>query len=117
VYGTRGAKGEIVYTPQHIQMVQHREDKINEAIMILQANNDVIISLRSFYKRLLDLDDFELRANCKPAILEFAAQLDDMVYDSRMQIARASVLVKIAAERKNLVNLTKVVAESLTDSF
>ena len=111
VYGTRGARGEIVYTPEHIQMVQHREDKINEAIMILQANNDVITSLRGFYKRLIDVDDFDLRISCKSNILDFAAQLDDMVYDSKMQIARASVLVKITAERKSLVYLSAVVAE------
>ena len=88
-------------------MVQHREDKINEAIMILQANNDVIISLRNFYNRLIELDDFELRLSCKRNIMEFAGQLDDMVYDSKMQIARASVLVKITAERKNLVRRTQ----------
>ena len=86
-------------------MVQHREDKINEAIMVLQANTDVITSLRNFYKRFFDdLDDADsIKTSCKAATIEFSAQLDDMIYDSKMQISRANVLVKIAADRKNLV--------------
>lgn len=76
--------------------------------MVLQANTDVIISLRNFYKRLLDLDDVDpISKSCKPETVDFATQLDDMIYDSKMQISRANVLVKITADRKNLVYHTR----------
>ena len=83
--------------------MQRREDKINEAIMVLEANTDVVTSLRDFYKRLVENKDFDLKAKCEEDIIAFAAQVDDMIYDSKMQIARAKVLVKITADRKSLV--------------
>jgi hypothetical protein len=84
-------------------MVQHREDKINEAIMVLEANADVLTSLRDYYKRLLEHKYFDLKTTCHQDIEEFATQLDDMLYDSKMQVARAKILVKITEDRKNLV--------------
>ena len=71
--------------------------------MILEANTDVLTSLRDFYKRLADNNDFDLKLDCEVDILEFAIQIDDMIYDSKMQISRAKVQVKITADRKNLV--------------
>ncbi|KAI9744664.1 MAG: hypothetical protein M1818_002193 [Claussenomyces sp. TS43310] len=106
IIGTRGVMVEYAYTPNDIQIVQHREDKVNEAIMVLEANTDVLTSLRNFYQRLMENKDFELKANCQEDVIVFAAQLDDMIYDSRMQIARAKVLVKITADRKSLSQAT-----------
>lgn len=103
VYGTRDAKGQFVYTPKHIQLVQHREDEVNQAIMVLEANTDVLTSLRDFYKRLIDNKDFDLKQDCEEDIIEFATQIDNMIYDSKMQIARAKVQAKNTADRKNLI--------------
>lgn len=71
--------------------------------MVLQANTTIITSLRDFYLRLLQNPDFDLKVACAEDVTGFAAQLDDMIYDSQMQIARATVLVKIVADRKNLI--------------
>ncbi len=73
--------------------------------MVLEANTDVLTSLRDFYKRLMDNDQFDLRVVCKEDFLNFVSQIEDMIYDSRMQIARAKVLVKITADRKGLVRI------------
>jgi len=86
-----------------LQSIQHLEDKVNEAIMVLEANSDVITSLRRFYERLIENTDFPLRTACREDVLSFATQLDDMIYDSKMQITRAKVLVRITEDRKTLV--------------
>jgi hypothetical protein len=87
-------------------MVQHREDKTNAAIMVMEANTDVLNSLRDFYKRLVENKDFDLKSTCEADVTTFASQTDDLIYESKMQIARAKVLVKITADRKNLVRPT-----------
>lgn len=104
VHGARGRnENQRIFTPKDLQSIQHLEDKVNEAIMVQEANSDVLTSLRKFYERLMDNKDFPLRTACCEDVLLFATQLDDMIYDSKMQIARAKVLVKITEDRKTLV--------------
>jgi hypothetical protein len=74
--------------------------------MVLEANTDVLASLRDFYQRLIVNRLFDLRVSCETHLVDFVSQIDDMIYDSRMQIARAKVLVKITADRKSLVRLS-----------
>lgn len=71
--------------------------------MVLQANSDVLKSLQRFYERLLENQHFPLKAACREDILDFAMQIEDMIYDSNMQVARAKVLVQITEDRKTLV--------------
>jgi hypothetical protein len=92
------------YTPEDLQTLQNYEEKTNEAIMISEANADVLSSLGTFYRRLVESKDFPLRGNCAEGVFKFAASIDDMVYDSRMQISRAKLLVRITADRKSLVS-------------
>lgn len=75
--------------------------------MVLEANTDVLASLRDFYKQLSENKQFDLRASCESHLLEFVSEINDMIYDSKMQIARGKVLVKITADRKSLVRLPK----------
>lgn len=92
------------YTPEDLQILQNYEEKTNEAIMILEANADVLSSLGAFYRRLVERKDFPLRGDCAEGVFKFAASVDDMVYDSKMQISRAKLLVRITADRKSLVS-------------
>ena len=71
--------------------------------MILEANIDVLTSLRKYYEALLGNKDFPLKRQCREDTLKFAAQINDMIYDLGMQISRAKLLVRIAADRKSLV--------------
>ncbi|KAI9767403.1 MAG: hypothetical protein M1839_004507 [Geoglossum umbratile] len=91
------------YTPEDLQLVQNYEDKANEAVMIMAANADVLASLQKFYQNLLENKDFELRIACREHVSAFATQVDAMIYDSRMQTARAQLLIRIVADRKELV--------------
>ena len=85
-------------------MAQYYEDKGNIAIMVMESNADVLRSLRDFYNRLADNQLFDLQTNCRDDILIFVSQIDDMIYDSNMQIARAKVLAKVINDRKSTVN-------------
>lgn len=92
-----------IYVPEDLQTIQYYEDKTNEASMILDANVKVMTSLREYYEKLLENDAFPFRDSCREDILTFAAQTNDMIYDSNMQISRAKLLVQISADRKSLV--------------
>ncbi|KAH8761157.1 hypothetical protein F5883DRAFT_129435 [Diaporthe sp. PMI_573] len=85
--------------------VQTLEDKINKAVMTLDANAKVLESLNYFYANLAKDEDFELRANseCKRAIADFTIQLRDFIYDTKMFSDRATTLAKITADRKSLI--------------
>ncbi|QDS74919.1 hypothetical protein FKW77_004190 [Venturia effusa] len=106
VYGPRGhGHSYEQYCPQHIQDIQRRQDKINEIVMVLEANVDVMKSLCKFYTDLQSNRHFpqELKDSCGEDILAFSAQIEDMMYDLKMQVARATVLVKITNDRKEII--------------
>ncbi|KAJ0107648.1 hypothetical protein J7T55_010253 [Diaporthe amygdali] len=85
--------------------VQMLEDKINKAVMTLDANAKVLESLNCFYASLVKNEDFELGTNaaCKRATADFTVQLRDFIYDTKMFSDRASTLAKITADRKSLI--------------
>lgn len=91
------------YTSADLQVVQTYEDKTNEAIMVLEANADVLTSLRQFYERLVENKDFPLKENMAGDISTFTRQVNNMIHDLKMQISRAKLLVRITADRKSLV--------------
>jgi hypothetical protein len=92
------------YRPEDIQDVQNYEDRTNEVIMVLEANNDVLIAIRNFYEGLVHHPDFPLGAACRQDVATFAIQLNELIYDVKMQIRRAKLLVQITEDRKNLVS-------------
>ena len=65
---------------------------------------DVLTSLRKYYESLLRNKDFPLRKACRDDVLTFATQVNDMMFDLKMQVSRAKLLVRITADRKNLVS-------------
>lgn len=85
--------------------MQAYEDKVNEVVMILDANTENLHSLSGFYANLMDNDDFDvaLKRDCVEDIREFGTLIAGMVHDARMQIRRAKLLAKLTADRKALV--------------
>jgi hypothetical protein len=76
VFGPRGeGHAHKKYTAKDIQDLQRWADKINEVIVVIEANIVVMSSLRQFYLDLLDNKDFplELKTACREDILGFAA--------------------------------------------
>ena len=106
LYGPRGpGYHHQQYRPRHIQEMQRWADKANEIIMVLESNVDVMTSLRLYYEALKENPDFPLKSECGDDIRSFAAQVNDIISDFKMQISRAKLLVRIVNDRKELVNL------------
>jgi hypothetical protein len=72
--------------------------------MVLEANMDVLDALRKYYQDLLVNNDFDLRESCAEAVHAFATQINDAVYDLKMQNSRAKLLARITSDRKSLVS-------------
>ncbi|CAO1606007.1 hypothetical protein XANCAGTX0491_009506 [Xanthoria calcicola] len=104
IHGHRG-RGEAarVYVPSDLQTLQDYQDKVNQTIMVLEANNDVLASLRSFYHALPDSSAFTLKDACSSDITSFTKQVDEMIHDSSMQVSRTKLLIRITSDRKDLV--------------
>ena len=106
VYGPRGpGYAHREYKPYHIQDLQYWQDKVNEAIMVLEANMGVISALRKFYTHLQDDKDFptDLKRDCADNLAIFISQLDEISGDFNMQVSRGKLLGRIIGDRKELV--------------
>lgn len=107
IYGPRGpGYAHKEYRPYDLQDIQYRQDKTNEAVMMLESNTDILRSLRAFYMDLLVHKDFpeDLKSACNDEIANFSDQLDEMIDDFLMQTSRAKLLVKIISDGKELVS-------------
>ncbi|KAK0717375.1 hypothetical protein B0T26DRAFT_802525 [Lasiosphaeria miniovina] len=92
------------YNPDMFKLtaVQITEDKINKAVLTLNANARVLEALDSFYRLLLDHPEFQANPRYKGYIDHFSMQLRGYVYDTSMFSERAQTLGKIVGDRKNL---------------
>ncbi|KAF0331892.1 hypothetical protein GQ607_001012 [Colletotrichum asianum] len=92
-----------VYTAADIQRFLGWQEKISEAIAMLESNIEVMKSLVRFYTKLEENRDFDLRLSCTDDIEEFCNQLCNMVNDFTLQISRARALVKLTGDRGELI--------------
>ncbi|XMA09782.1 hypothetical protein WAI453_002573 [Rhynchosporium graminicola] len=78
----------------HISFIQKKEDETNKAIMMLNANAEILDSLEKFYTRLMKNAHFPLKDNdkSKVAIDDFSMQLQDYYQEFRMHASRAKTL-------------------------
>ncbi|KAJ0340083.1 hypothetical protein COL922a_003719 [Colletotrichum nupharicola] len=92
--------------PGTLSEMQRWEEKANENIMVMESNVKVMELLQRFYRELVHDEDFpeNQRRPCLQAVKNFAFQLDELICDTRMQVNRARVLVKILADRKAVVH-------------
>ncbi len=86
--------------------VQEYEDKTNEAVMVLESNAENMESLYNFYRMLVKEEGFpaEIQESCSYSVKRFCLQLHELIYDVKMQIRRANVLVKTVSDRKTIVS-------------
>ena len=71
--------------------------------MVLEANVDVMTSLRRFYDGLKENKDFPLRSSCADDIVVFVSQINNIIDNFKMEIARAKVLAQITNDRKQMM--------------
>jgi hypothetical protein len=93
-----------VYKPDDLLALQGHSDKVNEAIMMIEANVEVLTALRKYYESLLRHKDFTMKGSCEEEVLTFTNQINDMIYDKKMQASRAKLLVQITKDRKDIVS-------------
>ena len=93
-----------VYKPDDLLVLQGLSDKVNEAIMMIEANVEVLTALRKYYESLLHHKDFTMKGSCEEEVLTFTNQINDMIYDKKMQASRAKLLVQITKDRKGIVS-------------
>ncbi|KAF0321691.1 hypothetical protein GQ607_011022 [Colletotrichum asianum] len=93
--------------PGLLSEMQRWEEKANENIMVMESNVKIMTLLQRFYKELVNDEDFpkNQRRPYRQAVKNFAFQLDEIICDTRMQIDRGKVLVKILADRKAVLTL------------
>lgn len=85
--------------------MQQLEELANHIIMILEANTEVMKSLKDYYVNLVTLEGFSEPDQCGTPAKYFENQLENIVKDCKLQITRARLLVKSTANRKALVIL------------
>lgn len=91
---------------QDLFLVQEYEDKTNETVMVLESNADNMRSLLDFYLLLVEDEEFpaEERKSCAQNVKRFHSQLHELIYDVKMQVRRAKILVKTVSDRKAIVS-------------
>lgn len=106
LYSARGP-ADMQYTPFHMQELQIWKDQMSQTLMVLEANIEIIASLRKFYLALNTNRDLPLafKRVCKEEIVAFAANLDEIIDALKMHALRVRLLVSIIADRKELVRL------------
>lgn len=72
--------------------------------MMIEANVEVLTALRKYYESLQCHKDFTIKGSCEEEVLTFASQINDMIYDKKMQASRAKLLVQITKDRKDIVS-------------
>lgn len=93
------------FEPKHVQDVHSLEEKVNIAVLLLEANVNIIKLLKEFYERLVVDKNFPWKESCKDHVIAFSDQLIVMVYDLETEISRAKLLNRIIGERKALVSI------------
>lgn len=104
------------YKLEDLQTIQGFQDKVNEVIMVVKANSDIMASIRSFYKDLKINAAFPLKDTCAANIKSFAAQVNSMIGDIKLQLNRAKLLEQITTDRKELIiqHLQSQASEQIT---
>lgn len=91
--------------PRSVTFVQKYEDKVNEILMVIEANLKIVSSLLASYTALVEDKNFPLeeRVACKAAVEVFSTKIEEYAYELRMQADRARVLSKLVTGRKDNV--------------
>lgn len=71
--------------------------------MVLDANIKVMTSLRDFYRKLSNNEDFDLKDLCAGDVLAFVQQTTDMIHTFSGYERRIKLLIDMTENRKNLV--------------
>jgi hypothetical protein len=91
------------FSPESLQDVQFFEEKAITATMVLDANIEVMTSLRGFYTKLLENYEFDMKDQCAGSVDSFTQQITDMMHTFTGYRRRMKLLTDVTENRKNLV--------------
>ncbi|KAF1979437.1 hypothetical protein BU23DRAFT_154765 [Bimuria novae-zelandiae CBS 107.79] len=91
------------FTPESLQDVQFLEEKATNAAMVLDANIEVMTSLRGFYEKLQEHNGFDMKDLCAEVVLGFVQQITDMIHTFAGYKRRMKLLIEVTENRKNLL--------------
>ncbi len=93
-----------------LQRVQFIEDKANEVLLVLESNMNVLADLKVHYQSIMRSEHFseELRQECTRDMIRFENRISSITKDLKMQQSRTQTLLRLLADRKNLVSSTSI---------
>jgi hypothetical protein len=91
-----------------LQRAQFVERKSKEALITLDANVNILSSLRDYYTNLVD--NKEIPAAWAPATKDFSRNLKNRESEIHRFEARSKRLVQLAADQKSLVRKDSIVS-------
>lgn len=103
-----------MFESHNLVKVQWHEETADKIIVLLDSNATVLESLHSFYKDLQIVKDCPLIEQSQEELQSFLDQIKIIVGDSKLQIARARLLVRMASNRKSLVGLPSRISQPLS---
>ena len=87
-----------------LQRIHYIEEKANEAILILRANTKVLVELKQHYRVLADSPVWpEELSQCDRDIVRFEKRMHNIENEFEMQQSRVEILLRLIADRKELV--------------
>ncbi len=92
-----------------LQRVQYLEEKANDALLVLEADTNILVRLRGFYQSILKSGDSpdELSRESTSETLRVEEQMATAENELRMQQSRVKTLLSLLAERKKMVGFGK----------
>ncbi|KAL1649218.1 hypothetical protein SLS58_001793 [Diplodia intermedia] len=100
-----GGNDELGFCFADLQRAQYLEEKTNGAILVININLSVISEMKKFYQELLRTDESsdEISMSCGDDVERFLRRASSAENDLRLQKSRAESLVRVLADRKNLL--------------
>jgi hypothetical protein len=98
-----------------LQRAQFVERKSNEALITLDANVNILSSLRDYYTNLVE--NSEVPADWAPATKDFSRNLKNRESEIHRFETRSKRLVQLAADQKSLVRKVLIVSPFTNQSL
>ncbi|KAL0261745.1 hypothetical protein SLS55_003175 [Diplodia seriata] len=88
-----------------LQENQFLEDKTNEAMLVIDANLNILSQLVEFYKSVFSSADCPegMKLKCRPDFERLETRVQAVRSDMRMQLSRAKSIIRRLSERKTLL--------------
>lgn len=91
-----------------LQRIQFIEEKVNEALLVLEINSTILSEMKNCYGTLSEYRRncsgyARILLNCGEDIKRFEKHITNLENDAQLQQSRAKTLLHLLADRKNLV--------------